>query len=280
MRYKNLMIIFTALCFCGNADAGNNPVKLVWYEVDGARTYMVSGCVPGSQIAYYSEATGGDVLKTATVDAQGHSISVANGDFAPAFVLDENSSGDNGVAGNRMVSFVGEKEFALRNTEIHAQGNSISLNWNAAVPHPDAYHFEILKSTNGADFSVIGTENAASASEWLYSFTDQTGSSDTRYELRITNGNGITFTSQPLATAGSGVVTVFPTVAGNVINVRLNGNIKNSEYGIINSKGQIVRSGTLNQMQTSLSIDNLSPGNYIIQVTNNGKIANVKFVKG
>ncbi len=280
MNNKILIIIFSAIYINANAEAGHsiNPVTLAWYEVNDQHIFEVSGCTPNSQVAYYSEVTGGKMLKEISTDAQGHSSVVEGHNFQPAFAINESEPGTNGVKGNNMVSYTGTKEFTLKDIQLQSISSGVILNWNAAVTIPGTYHFEILKSTNDGAFMQIGTIESTSASMLAYSFIDNEVSSNAKYELQITNGT-ITYTSTPLLAETNHGIVVFPAITNNAINIRLSDFETGDMYRIVDNIGRTVQSNILSGAQTTISVSNLAPGTYTMNVINKNKIESARFIK-
>lgn len=280
MNYKNLILFFCIICPSISLEAkpDANSIKLTWYQVNNEFTYEVNGCIPNSQIAYYSEVTGGKLLKLSSADQRGYGIIHEKLDFHPAFALNQKEPGANGIKGNSTVSFTVIKEFNLKDIHIEKDPSGIVLQWNAAVSAPEMYHFEILKSINGKAFTEIGIVKSLSAEMIPYSFNDNTGNDDVVYKLRITNG-ATTYTSDPLILESDNGIIVFPTITNSVINIRIRNFTSESMYRIINNNGQSVSTGILQQSQTIVPISDLIPGTYIMQVTYKNKFTNTKFVK-
>ncbi len=280
---KNILLLSfaTLLCSTQYSYAGDtNPVQVKCFEADGVTTYDVRGCVPGSDISFYSLQGGGQVMKEMAVNANGSTRLIWDQKAAPAFVLNILDANTAGITGSGMVSFTGDKEFIVNDMTIDNNSGNITLRWNAAVSQPENYTFEVLKSVNGAEYAVIQSVNSQSANMLPYSFTDVSQSADAAtYMIRVVNtGKEIYYTSKPLYADGSNGISVYPTVTHTSINVRLN-NIHNSTYEIVNMQGQFVSSGALNNNQNSCSVANLPAGNYLIEVSAGGNTTITKFVK-
>jgi hypothetical protein len=281
---KNILLLSFASLLCGAQytfakDA--NPVQVKCFEANGALVYDVRGCVPGSDISFYSQQGGGDIMKELAVNASGSATVVWSQKASPAFVLNVLDVNSSGIAGNGMVSFTGDKEFTVNDVALDNNGGSITLRWNGSVTNPPSYTFEVLKSINGGDYTLVQSLNAQSASLLPYAFTDPSQSNGTTatYQVRvIDNGNNVYYTSNPLYADGINGISVYPTVVHSVINVSLNDK-HSSAYKIINMNGQLISSGSLSNGRNACSVAALPVGSYMIEVATTTNKTTTKFVK-
>jgi len=288
MKKKILLLGFAALfcsvqySFAGDANSAQNinPVKIACFEADGAIVYDVSGCVPGSDISFYSTKGGGAMMRELLADANGSAKVVWSQKTLPAFVLNASNKNAAGIAGNGMVTFTGDKEFTVNNVALDNNSGNVTVRWNGSVNKSGSYAFEVLKSVNNSGWSVIQTVSAQSAEVLPYSFTDVSQTNGTAvYQVRVVNtGNEIHYTSNPLYADGGTGISVYPTVAQSTVNVVLS-SATNSGYRIMNMNGQVVISGSLNIGQNACPVSGLPAGNYLIEVSNAGNKTTAKFVK-
>ncbi len=281
---KNIVLLSFATLLCSAqysfARDTANPIQVKCFEAEGVVVYDVRGCVPGSDISFYSQQGGGEIMKQATVNAGGTAIVNWNQNTMPAFVLNVLDANASGIAGSGMVTFTGDKEFTVNDVALDNNSGIVTLKWNAAVNKTGNYAFEVLKSVNGLDYSVIKSVDAQGAAMLPYSFTDASQSEGTAtYEIKVKdNNNDVYYTSKPLYADGKDV-SVYPTVAHTSINVKLNDS-RYSTYHIINMNGQVIISGSLNNAINNCSIATLPAGNYMIEISTAGnKISSTKFVK-
>jgi len=282
MKKKILILGFaTLLCSVQYSFAGDaNPMQVKCFEADGTTVYDVRGCVPGSDISFYSQQGGGAMMQELAVNALGHARVLWSQKATPAFVLNVLNTNSAGIAGNGMVTFTGNKEFIVKNVALDNNSGSVTLRWNGSVNIPGSYTFQVLKSENGSDWSVIQTVNALSNEVLPYSFTDQSQSNVAAlYQVQvIDNTNDVYYTSGTLAANGLDGISVYPTIAHNSINILLN-DTRNASYKIVNMLGQVMASGTLNNTMSSCNVAALPDGNYLVEVSNAGKQTTTKFVK-
>jgi len=258
----------------------NNPLRVKCFETDGTITYDVKGCIPGSDISFYSTQGGGEMMNEVTVNATGNARVVWSRKNAPAFVLNVLSTNAAGIAGNGMVTFIGDKEFTVNDVALDNGGGNVTLRWNGAVNNVGNYTFQVLKSVNGGNWSVVQTVNAQSTALMPYSFTDQSESNASAiYELRVIDGtNEVYYTSNVLAADGSNGINVYPTVAHSTINI-LQNDTRNSSYRIMNMLGQVMVSGELSNTMNTCSVAGLPAGNYLVEVSNASSKTTAKIIK-
>ncbi len=280
---KNILLFSfaTLLCSTQYTFAGDaNPLQVKCFEAEGATIYDVRGCVPGSDISFYSQQGGGEMMKEIRVDANGIVRLTWNQKSMPAFVLNVLNANASGIAGNGMVSFTADKEFAINDLTLNNNSGSVTLRWNGSVNNPGSYTFQVLKSVNGADYTLIQSVNVQSNAMLPYSFIDPSQPDGTAtYQVRIVNtGNETYYTSGPLYADGSSGISVYPTIAHTTLNIRLN-DTRNSTYRILNMNGQLITSGVLNNAQNSCSVAMLPAGNYLVEISTPGNKTITKFVK-
>ncbi len=282
MKKSIVLLSLTTLMYGSTAFAGDgNPLQVRCYEADGVVTYHVTGCVPRSDISFYSQIGGGEMLQQVAVNSNG-TVNVAwGGKIPPAFVLNVLDVNAAGIAGSGMVSFTGDKEFIINTETITNAGGNATIGWKAAVAHTDNYVFDVLKSVNGSDYAVVQTVKAQGYEISPYTFTDVTPTNgNATYQIRVRDiGNEVYYTSNPLFTDGVSGVSIYPTVAHTTINVRLDDNLSNGSYKVINMQGQVITSGVLDNSLYSLPVAQLPAGSYLIKVTNKGATTTQKFVK-
>ena len=165
-------------------------------------------------------------------------------------------------------------------------------------------NFTVERSTdNGATFDVLG--GFVSGSSGTYSFVDKDPLATDQYRLKLQDLNGaisysnvVTLVYGNSANAAAGFISVYPNPASGVINLAINKNEGNSlntnlpalqnlsvspglistqsiaaiqsySIKIINIAGSVIKTSTSSQIVWQGNVSNLTPGTYIIQVTNN-----------
>ena len=161
--------------------------------------------------------------------------------------------------------------------------NKVNLNWTSAN-EVNVRNFAIERSKDGITYTQIGTVNAKNLTEATYVFSDKSiWAGTTYYRLKMNDNNG-SFTYSNVATVsskGSIKTEVFPNPATNNISVSHSKAASGASITISTMTGQIykrlnVEAGTV---QTSIALDNLVSGNYIVTFNNNGEKTVASFVK-
>lgn len=91
-----------------------------------------------------------------------------------------------------------------------------------------------------------------------------------------TNGSVIQGVQQPYSISSAGIgeelenirLTVFPNPATDVLNLSLEETeITGYSYALYNQQGQLVRSSTISEAQTTIPVQDLKAANYVLNVT-------------
>jgi hypothetical protein len=235
---RNLLIFGFAILALQNhcfAIGGTNRINAFTFEAEGTQYYEVTGCVPGSDVAFYSTPQGGVELSRQATDYNGTLQVQGNKKFNPAFAVSIPNLNYANIAGTGMVAFIGSKEFTMGKLGTESDGENLTISWNAAVNDPGNYTFELLKSVNGIVFSSVTTQVAKSFNTTAYSFDDILASGiDAWYEVRISGKNGLTYTTKPIYVNNGTGISLYPTITNDVINLQLSSSGRNPAYKIIN----------------------------------------------
>lgn len=268
-------------------------------SVPAASVSISQGC-NGTSGALTAKATGVAASSyTWTAGNGGTIISGANeqtvniGSNGTYTVVVNSSSGNCSVPGQSFtVSNYSVKTCNPNSLPISLSGNftgtvkngAVVLNWKTATEINNR-NFEIWKSLDGKSYSLLASVpgNAAdgnSTSPLPYTYTDPDPANGTNYyQLKQIDLNGtstiVSTIEVNVADAESGI-RVFPNPA--TIKLSIQGAKMNSSYRIINTGGRtLVPSTTLSGNE--ISIGNLAPGIYILQIISKNNIHSVKFIK-
>ena len=251
-----------------------------FFEAEHTNFYEIKGCAPNSIVQFYSEHGGGMMLHQDKVNSQGNLLLSGSTEFAPAFVLSKDS---------RQVRHYYEQEFSFNDVQLTENEGSISIGWDAAVLAGDVHSFEIMKSIDSLNYTVIGTVTANdSSNEYLpYVFLDEDVIAGSLYRIRVVSTQkGTRYTTQPMAVnsaANRGVnngnninpkdlqVQIYPTATRDVFTVSINQPNLTTSYRLVNEQGQTLQAGKTDKQLFSLSIASFAAGNYFV-VLQTGKI--------
>lgn len=159
----------------------------------------------------------------------------------------------------------------------------VSLAWKTSA-EVNSSHFDIERSSDGKNFTSIGSVNAAgnASVEHSYSFTDAApADGDNYYRLKIVDIDAKSEYS-PIRSASFAAtalnVVVGPNPATSFINVKVSmpGN-ESYRLRLINRSGQVVfdqkYASASNRIQ--LSVSNYADGTYFVEVTNNSGLRQI-----
>lgn len=161
------------------------------------------------------------------------------------------------------------------------RNNFVALSWTTVVEINNHY-FEILRSTDGKSFEVIGKVegNGNSNREIKYSFMDDNPSNGMNYyKLRQVDLDGRSESFDVVMIQNkSNRAKIYPTQAVNSINVELK-DAESATLTIINSGGMTQKVVALNSAFNSVDIAELPSGIYFARVESDNLILIEKIVK-
>lgn len=136
-------------------------------------------------------------------------------------------------------------------------------------------HYEIEKSNDGQQFTVIGkvTATGNSTDRRSYSFNDQApATGKLYYRIRVVDLDGSLSYSETVQLTSAGVLSldIFPNPAVHKVNIRLPQDWLQDTYQlqVISAAGQVMQEKNLSGLQQELNVQSLPVGIYIIKVTN------------
>lgn len=164
-------------------------------------------------------------------------------------------------------------------TASKSSDNSVTLKWST-TDEVNNSHFDIEFSSNGRDWSKIGSVNGVMYTNAInnYSFSHKNVNASASYRIKQVDKDGAFIYSDVVVvknqSAGTSIYAVNKTV-----NVELNSTSKmNLVIKVLNTNGQVVKAESFSQVngKISMNVNGLNNGNYIIQVTDNHNMQSVK----
>lgn len=140
---------------------------------------------------------------------------------------------------------------ALNGFQAKANNNGVSLTWNTSVEH-NASHFNVLRSSDGKNFSKIGRVEAAgnSSSSKSYRYNDNSPLAGTNYyQLQQVDLDGSSTTS---AVVSAQVSLAKASLEVKAIN---GGQVSLAVSGLAADKGVLTASNSLGQVIASQNVD-------------------------
>ena len=164
----------------------------------------------------------------------------------------------------------------LSNFKAKSSNNTNLLTWTTAT-EKNNMQFNIERSTNGVNFTSIGTVKGSGTTTKAnnYTFTDETPLSISYYRLQSVDFDGKAQASNIVSVfrSTSGKLKVYPTVVSDKLTIVVDNN-EAQTFGIYDLMGKTIQTGQLNG-QKELSISTLATGTYVLKVGSEV----VKFVK-
>lgn len=161
------------------------------------------------------------------------------------------------------------------------------LSW-ATSEEINSDHFDIERSNNGSNFSVLSKVNAAGNSSNVqhYSFTDVKPFTGTNYyRLKMIDKDGRFNYSETRILAGSNTaIRIYPNPVKNNLTLEISSTTSSAAYiKIINLQGKVLRDFPL-QIANGLNkqtipVNNLQAGVYMLQINTGDVLQMIKFVK-
>ena len=164
----------------------------------------------------------------------------------------------------------------VSNFNAVAQNNNAALiSWSASDV-ADISRFEVQRSTDGSNFTTIGTVDAA-ANETSYSLTDTRPASGVNYyRLLIENTDGAQMFSaiRTVDFSSDAAIRIFPVPASTTVNVSLGNAGSGISVRLISVTGQLLQAATVtgNHQVVSMNISNYPAGAYFVQVIGENRI--------
>ena len=248
----------------GNA---NVTMTLLWNNADELTNFDETGCL----IANYS---GGWQSRSATIAATGsdpYTISTSNiTSFSPFAVVDPQLT-------NLPVELI-----AFNATPNH---NTVSLDWATATEKNNS-HFEVERSTNGKDFSTIGTvEGSGTTVEpQAYNFVDAAPANGINYyRLKQVDFDGAFAYSDVVSIEiqnAKNDVVLLPNPVTADLNVQLPTTwTGETSIEIFDIAGRLVQSEIISDNATTFQLAGINNGQYIIRIINADNVITKRFVK-
>lgn len=160
----------------------------------------------------------------------------------------------------------------LMSFDAHKKDNTALLVW-ATATEQDNKGFDVERSMDGRSWSSIGfvasqSETGNSALKLDYNYTDNNPlNGKNYYRLKQTDHNGIYTYSEVKMVSIDKVTTVniYPNPATSIVN--LSGLTGNESIYVYNASGRVVKQFKAEQELVQVPLDNLEPGMYYINIT-------------
>lgn len=160
--------------------------------------------------------------------------------------------------------------------------NAVSVIWDVA-DEIDVKHYEVERSTNGVNFTTVGTVSAHGKA--AYSYTDNQAVNGTVfYRVRNVDLDGKFKYSSVVRVTGKRTMSIkmFPMPAFRNVTIQHDRTGTNASLTVTTMDGRTVKQMALPaaSYQTNLELNGMAPGMYLVRLDDgNGAVETVKLVK-
>ncbi|TGE23828.1 T9SS type A sorting domain-containing protein [Hymenobacter aquaticus] len=157
------------------------------------------------------------------------------------------------------------------------QSNTVQLKWTTAS-ETNSNRFEVQRSADGQSFATINTVAGAGTTTTAtnYLSVDAAPLAGTSYyRLRQIDTDG-SVSYSPVRVVGAVLAMVYPSPTYDLLN--LPATAAGAAYRVLNTTGQTVMQGTVPK-SGALTMRELKPGGYFLEITNNGELSRQRFVR-
>ena len=192
---------------------------------------------------------------------------------------------DNIIVDTTWPNMVSLLPIQLKSFNSTYKNNAVTLNWQSIYENNfDFYQLE--KSTDASQFTTIATIKGKSINGNAadYSFIDASIVKDKQYyRLKMVNKDG-SFTYSQLITSSSKSsleISLYPNPVNNLLIVTHPQLSESGTLQIFNQEGKLVKSSNtqIGAAQTSVDVESLNKGSYVLHFMANGNTSVLKFVK-
>jgi hypothetical protein len=265
--------------YTASPDATNSSMLVAWASGGNVKAQKIN--VADGTLAWNTDG----VLVCGRIDNQSEpSVTHNGGSGAIVSWTDER----NGVSGSDIyanrVQANGTLPLTLITFEAQLINRDVLLQWSTSSEQ-NTSHFDIERSTDGNNFSVIGNVNAAgnSSSTIKYSFSDDNPVAGTNfYHLKMVDKDGRYSYSKTVAVQVVNIkfLRVYPNPARDALYIETSRSNENAIIQIIDLAGKKVKEQKLVLTgNTSVDISNLPKSIYKILIKTGTKTEALKFVK-
>jgi hypothetical protein len=174
----------------------------------------------------------------------------------------------------------------LSDLKVSCKKDKAEISWITSMERNN-HEFTIERSVNAVDFEAIATLPGAGTSNQnrYYTYTDaHPGNEILYYRIRQTDKDLKTTVSnpvqlQPCASSSNYKPELYPNPVNSDLNISFRFLPENTNYTIIDNKGQVVLRGILDNMDNKIDVSSFSNGIYTIQVSDPENIFTYRFVK-
>lgn len=277
--YKNIITaVFSVLIL--ESTAQDTELNVAYFIIDDTKVYEITGYVPGSDMLFYSDNGGGNMLERFTTETSGdRKLYITDKNTEPAFLLNTNIKNENGISGSGKVSVLKEPEFMFKDLSINEVAQNATLTWEAAFYSSIPYSFDVLRVMENGDKKIIATVPSQNyTTPHTYSFTD-VGQKAKTYELQIRQEDRVRYSTSVSSINKEAKIRLYPTAANSMVTLELPASQEVTNYRLTDIHGRTVKHGLVSAPKTNIDVQNLSSGSYYVHIKDLSGDRSLKFIK-
>lgn len=292
---------FTGLQFTLGASGATMAVRTSGWYTDPNNTVVIPYGTPTTFVLYVNNGTTSisytDVNATVKTLAAGTAdlysgstflMNISSAGISASTVIDDFMFYGVSSTGNEANMFIDDITYTnsivtntlpirLSSFNVKQDGSNMNIFWETGV-ETDINYFVVERSTNGTDFSEIGTVYAKNTPNSSYSFTDQQTAEVNYYRLRIQKTNG-EFEYGPIMLAKMHSVNAeLNTWYRNGV-IYLDNHPSATNINVYDISGKKVFSAEISASTNSVVLPYLISGTYIANIKSGSEMQSIKFVK-
>ena len=181
---KRIITALVLLLFSVNINAQFSVQrKATGYIKDGIAYYQITGCVPYSELEFYSDPSGGNMLAVVQADNLGEAVVRVPADASYSFALNRVRATKKGDAG---IAYHVELGAPVMEVKLINDQAGI-LQWQVISSHEDITS-EVYSSSDGTPYSKIASLQQDDASGNSYRYTTPSNDGDkVAYRIQVTD---------------------------------------------------------------------------------------------
>ena len=245
----------------------HNHYDAAYFKVNDDYVVAIQNVKANSLLQFYNQQRYTQLTESAVADAQGQlSLKLSS---PPQFVMNVKSSEKNTDGGNK-VQYFDKMEFNLQNIMVDQTNNRLTIRWKAATNQEENITYRLIRSNKGAHFETVKEFIPSPTDNWENFEYSTVLNHHSIYKLEVVkNGSTVRYQSDKIFyNKYLTDYSIYPSPASSDIHIDfVSPNIDWALYQLINTNGQVVAKGSFENRYNTLSIKDLSYGNYVLILT-------------
>ncbi len=236
----------------------------------------VQNAIAATPLQFYTEVSGGKMLKQAITTKSGAFYTTFKADNMPALVLNNKNTAKR-ARGN--VQFFDKHEFKLAHIRVDKSDAYLNISFEALADNEQKVSYK-LYAVNSEGISLLKEYAANTIEQWEYVVFEASIASKTNYILKVFSGDKERYTQKVYSADTEKMYTVYPTIINSTIHIDFLTETKDVDYTITAINGKQIITGVLNEQFNELDLNNISKGTYMLHIgLSNQKLNTTQFIK-